>query len=76
MLTENGIGGEAEMTVIELKDLLDKVIDLSAEVRTGTEDDNFWDGATVTGIMTMHNMVDGKDTARVIIVGDSSKTKN
>ena len=27
-------------------------------------------------LMDMHNMVDGKDTARVIIVGDSSKTKN
>lgn len=64
------------MTVIELKDLLDKVIESSAEVRTGTEDDNFWSGETVTGIMIMHNMVDGKDTARVIIVGDSSKTKN
>ena len=64
------------MTVIELKDLLDKVIDSDAEIRTGTEDDNFWDGATVTGIMIMHNMVDGKNTARVIIVGDSSKTKN
>lgn len=64
------------MTVIELKDLLDKVIESSAEVRTGMEDDNFWSGETVTGIMIMHNMVDGKDTARVIIVGDSSKTKN
>ena len=64
------------MTVVELKDLLDKVIDLDAEIRTGTEDDNFWDGATVTEIMIMHNMVDGKDTARVIIVGDPTKTKN
>ena len=64
------------MTVIELRDLLDRVIDSSAEVRTGTEDDNFWDGATVTGIMITHNMVDGKDTAHVIIVGDPSKTKN
>ncbi len=64
------------MTVIELKDLLDKVIESSAEVRTGMEDDNFWSGETVTEIMIMHNMVDGKDTARVIIVGDSSKTKN
>ena len=64
------------MTVIELKDLLDRVIDTSAEIRTGTEDDNFWDGTTVTGIMIMHNMVNGTDAARVIIVGDSSKTKN
>ena len=64
------------MTVVELKDLLDKIIDTSTEVRTGTEDANYWDGSTVTGIMVIHNMVDGKDTARVFIVGDSSKTKN
>ena len=63
------------MTVIELKDLLDRVIDLDAEVRTGTEDNNFWDGSTVTGIMIMHNMVDGKNTARVVIVGDATKQR-
>lgn len=64
------------MTVLELKDLLDKVIDVSAEVRVGNEDDNFFDGQTVTGIMIMHNMVDGSNEARVLIVGDATKTNN
>lgn len=64
------------MNVFELKELLGSVIDSSAEVRVGTEDDNFFDGQTVTGIMIMHNMVNGKDEARVFIVGDAAKTKN
>ena len=64
------------MNVSELKELLDKVIDTSAEVRVGTEDDNFFDGQTVTGIMIMHSMVNGTDATRVFIVGDATKTKN
>ena len=64
------------MNVSELKELLDKVIDTSAEVRVGNEDDNFFDGKTVTGIMIMHNMVEESNEARVFIVGDATKTKN
>jgi len=64
------------MNVCELKRLLDAVIDTNAEVRVGDEDANFFDGQTVTGIMIMHNMVDGADEARVFIVGDATKTKN
>lgn len=64
------------MNVSELKELLDKVVDTSAEVRVGVEDDNFFDGQTVTGIMIMHNMVDETDAARVFIVGDATQTKN
>lgn len=64
------------MKVYELKDMLDRVIDSDAEVRTGQEDDNFFDGETVTGINIIHNMVDGRNECRVFIVGDASKTKN
>lgn len=64
------------MNVCEFKRLLDAVIDTNAEVRVGDEDANFFDGETVTGIMIMHNMVDGADEARVFIVGDATKTKN
>lgn len=64
------------MNVLELKELLGRVIDTSAEVRVGAEDDNFFDGQTVTGLMIMHDMVDGTDEARVFIVGDATKTKN
>ena len=64
------------MTVLELKRLLDDVVDVDAEVRTGTEDDNFFDGQTVSGIMIMRNLVDGQNESRVFIVGDPTKTKN
>ena len=63
------------MKVFELKDLLEKVICSDAEVRIGKEDDNFFDGATVTGINIIHNMVDGKDECRVFIVGDETRTQ-
>lgn len=63
------------MNVLELKELLGRVIDTSAEVRVGTENDSFFDGQTVTGIMIMHNMVNGTDEARVFIVGDATKNK-
>ena len=49
------------MKVHELKKLIDKVIDTEAEVRIGHEDDNFFDGETVTGIQIIHNFVDGND---------------
>lgn len=64
------------MNVSELKKLLDRVIEANAEVRVGAEDDNFFDGEVVTGIMIMHNIVDETDEARVFIVGDATKTKN
>ena len=60
--------------VYELKELLENVVESGAEVRTGTEEDNFFDGETVTGINIIHNMVDGKNEVRVFIVGDASKT--
>ena len=64
------------MKVHELKKLIDKVIDTEAEVRIGHEDDNFFDGETVTGIQIIHNFVDGNDECRVFIVGDATKTSN
>lgn len=64
------------MKVSELKQLLEKVIAVDAEVRTGDEDSNYFDGTTVTGIQIIHNLVDGKDECRVFIVGDATQTKN
>ena len=58
------------MDVVELKRLLDRVIDVSAEVRVGTKDDNFFGGQTVTGITIMHNLADGADEVRVFIIGE------
>lgn len=64
------------MKVHELKKLLDNVIDTEAEARIGHEDDNFFDGETVTGIQIIHNFVNGNDECRVFIAGDATKTSN
>ena len=64
------------MKVYELKQLLEDVIESNAEVRTGSEDDNFFDGEVVTGIQIIHNMVDGKNICRVFIVGDANAVEN
>ena len=61
------------MNVLELKELLGRVMDTTAEIRVGTEDGSFYDGQTVTGLMIMHNMVNGKDEVCVFIVGDATK---
>ena len=60
------------MKVHELKDLLDKVIATDSLVCIGHEDDNFYDGETVTGIMIQHQFLDGKECVKVTIVGDAS----
>ena len=64
------------MKVYELKQLLEDVIDSNAEVRTGKEDDNFFDGETVTGIQIIHQMINGSNECRVFIVGDPYQTNN
>lgn len=60
------------MKVHELKDLLDKVIATDALVCIGHEDDNFYDGETVTGMMIQHQFLEGKECVKVTIVGDAS----
>ena len=64
------------MKVYELKQLLEDVIDSNAEVRIGKEDDNFFDGETVTGIQIIHQMINGSNECRVFIVGDAYQTNN
>ena len=58
------------MKICELKELLDKVIATDALVCIGNEDDNFYDGAVVTGMMIQHNFENGKESVKVTIVGD------
>ena len=63
-----------KMKVHELKELLDKVMAEDALVCIGHEEDNFYDGETVTGIMIQHQFLDGKEgvkeCVKVTIVGD------
>ncbi len=60
------------MKVHELKDLLDRVTATDSLVCIGHEDDNFYDGETVTGMMIQHQFLDGKECVKVTIVGDAS----
>ena len=60
------------MKVYELKELLEKVVSSDALVCIGHEDDNFYDGETVTGMMIQHQFLDGKECVKVTIVGDET----
>lgn len=60
------------MKVYELKELLEKVVSSDALVCIGHEDDNFYDGETVTGMMIQHQFLDGKECVKVTIVGDEA----
>ena len=58
------------MKVYQLKELLDRVHDTDALVCIGHEDDNFYDGEVITGMMIQHNFENGKESVKVTIVGD------
>lgn len=58
------------MKVYELKEMLEKVVSSDALVCVGQEDDNFYDGNTVTGMMIQHQFLDGKECVKVTIIGD------
>lgn len=63
------------MNVLDLKRLLDQVIDVTAEVRVATKDDNFFGGQLVTGITIMRNLNDGEDEARVFIIREMPRAQ-
>lgn len=55
------------MTVMDLSDLLSKVITKNAQIFVAHQGDTFFDGDHIEGIQIIHNMVDGNDEVKVFV---------